>query len=275
MFKAILLSLALVSGLRADVKNTTPIEDLNGGLGGSSYGSLTYALNNALTGTSSSAIDLSGTAGLWLSLTSTTGVTPSASVANVLVYFSNANVTYTTGATQMYILQSPGSYSIYPKARYVSFYNGGTAPTTKVSAFYYTVAPAPIGVTGTFTNGTVTAYIASGQGLSITSSPVFNPLSFSTYVWQTYTATTLNLTTVAGVSVRCSICLSPSFGGAGIRTAWSTSATAPSDIYSVGLPIATSATGQCFGPFAPGTIFHTIGSGSSAVTGRIQVDGVY
>lgn len=122
------------------------------------------------------------------------------------------------------------------------------------------------------TGGSVT--ITAG-GISITASPVFNPLSFSTYVIQTYTATVLNLTTVAGVSVRCSICLSPSFGGAGIRTVWSTSATAPSDIYSVGLPIATSATGQCFGPFAPGTIFHTIGSGSSAVTGRIQVDGVY
>lgn len=117
--------------------------------------------------------------------------------------------------------------------------------------------------------------ISSGQGLSITSSPVFNSLSTSTYVWQTYTATTLNLTTVAGVSVRCTICLSPSFGGAGIRTVWSTSSTAPSDIYGVGSPIATSATAQCFGPFAPGTIFHVIGTGSASVTGRLQVDGVY
>jgi len=166
----------------------------------------------------------------------------------------------------MYILQSPGSYPIYPKARYVSFYNGGTVPTTKVSAFYYPVAPSA---------GAVTANIPSGSGLSITASPVFNPLSFSTYVIQTYTATVLNLTTVAGVSVRSSFCFAPSFGGAGVRLGWGTSATAPSDIYSVGLPIATSATGQCFGPFAPGTVTYIIGSGSSAVTGRLQVDGVY
>jgi len=257
MFKALILSLALASGLWAGVNDTTPVDVVTNGLGGSSYGSLTYALNNALTGTSSSAVDLSGTAGLWLTLTSTAS-------SKVLVYFSNANVTYTTGAVQTYTLTSPGVYQIEPKSRYVSFYNAGTVAGTRVSAFYYTVAPAA-----------VAANIPSGSGLSITASPVFNPLSFSTYVWQTYTATTLNLTTVAGVSVRCAICAAPSFGGAGIRLGWSTSSTAPSDIYSVGFPIATSATGQCFGPFAPGTIFHIIGSGSSSVTGRIQVDGVY
>lgn len=151
MFKALILSLALVSGLHADVKNTTPVQNLNWGVGGSSYGSLTYALNNGLTGTSSSAIDLSGTSGLWLTLTSTAS-------CNVLVYFSNASAVYNTGAIQAYILQSPGSYPIFPINRYVSFYNAGTTPTNRVSAAYYTVAPSVGSFTGTFTNGTVTAY---------------------------------------------------------------------------------------------------------------------
>jgi hypothetical protein len=197
--KALLLSLALASGLHADVKNTTPVENLNGGLGGSSYGSLTYALNNALTGTSSSAIDLSGTAGLWLTLTSTAS-------ANVLVYFSNANLTYTTGATQMYILQSPGSYPIAPKARYVSFYNGATVPATRVSAFYYTVASA-VTIPGTITTNdtyvagylTTTAAGSAARGGSITAVAV--------------TGTVLvNITTAAGADVPCIVTIE---GGTG------------------------------------------------------------
>lgn len=153
--KALILSLALAASAQGAVLNTTPIQNFDAGLNGSNSGPLTYALNNALTGTSSAAIDLSGTVGINITLTGT-------SQANVLVYFSNANLTYTTGATQMYIIQSPGSYSIAPKARYVSFYNGASVPTSRVSAFYYQIAPvaATINsvVTSTSTTAAVTAY---------------------------------------------------------------------------------------------------------------------
>lgn len=259
MLKTLILSLALTVGLKADVVGPTMVNDVFDGIGGVPASSLTYALNQALTGTSSSAIDLSGTSGAWLTLTST-------GQSLVAVYFSNSNVTYTTGAIQTYLLQSPGAYPIPPKSRYMSLVNVGTKPTAKVSAFYYTL---------TSVTGSITANIPAGSGLSITAQPVFNSLSSTTVSWLTQTATVLNLTTVAGVNVRCNVCFSPRWGGSGINLAWGTSASAPSDLSSVGFPIATSATGQCFGPYAPGTNFYVISTGAVSVTGKLQVDGVY
>ena len=78
--------------------------------------------------------------------------------------------------------------------------------------------------------GTVSVTVTNTAPVSVTASPVFNPFSFTTYVWSTATAAVHNLTTVAGASVRCTVCYGPSFGGAGIRVGWGTSATAPSDI---------------------------------------------
>lgn len=168
MFKVLALSLALASMGRADVIGTTPVEVLNGGCYGVNSGSLTYALNQGLTGTSSSAVDLSGTVGLMVTLTSTGS-------SKVLVYFSNANLSYTTGASQMYSWNSPGSYCLQPKARYVSFYNAGPLSTNRVSAFYYTMVAPSVAVSGSSTvTGNVNAFITGtvkvdAQGTSVVS----------------------------------------------------------------------------------------------------------
>lgn len=139
MFKAILLSMVLAASGHATVSNTTPIEVLNGGLLSPQLvpvGTPVYALNMALTGTSSAAIDLSNTAGLWVSITS-------AASTMVSVYFSNQNLTFTTGAVSMYQINAAGSYPITPKARYVSFYNASNQPSARVSLNYLPmVAPA-------------------------------------------------------------------------------------------------------------------------------------
>ncbi len=130
--KKFILIMALAASGRASIVGTTPMEITNAGCAGTVSGTLTYALNMNLTGTSSTSIDLSGTSGLLVTLTST-----GASIVNA--YFSNANAIYSSGALQMYQMQSPGSYCVQPKGRYVSFYNVGTKPTARVSAFYYAV----------------------------------------------------------------------------------------------------------------------------------------
>lgn len=221
MFKAFILFLGLAVSAKADVVGTTPIQALDAGVGGSSYGSLTYALNNALTGTSSSAIDLSGTSGLWMTLTST-------GQANVNVYFSNGNLTYTTGASKMYTIQSPGSYAITPKSRYVSFYNAGSLPSARVSAFYYTVAP-PAATVNLVPGGILTANQGNGLPGGLTSN---SWLTSDNYVAGYLTTTAggsaprggsitavavtgtvlVNITTAAGVDAPCIVTIE---GGAG------------------------------------------------------------
>lgn len=133
---------------------------------------------------------------------------------------------------------------------------------------------ANVSVTGGFAGASISASIAAGQGLSITSSPSFVYLSHSTYVVQTYTATNLSLTTTAGVSAqRYTIGYAPSWGGSGIRVEWDASPTAPADLYSVGIPIATSANAEIFGPYVDGFV-HIIGSGASSVTMKLDIDQV-
>lgn len=221
MFKAFILFLGLAVSAKADVVGTTPIQALDAGVGGSSYGSLTYALNNALTGTSSSAIDLSGTSGLWLTLTST-------GQANVNVYFSNGNLTYTTGASKMYTIQSPGSYAITPKSRYVSFYNAGSLPSARVSAFYYTVAP-PAATVNLVPGGSLTANQGNGlPGGLTTNSWLTSDNYVAGYLTTTaagaaprpgsFTAVAItgtvmvNITTAAGVNTPCEVCIYPGMG---------------------------------------------------------------
>lgn len=125
---------------------------------------------------------------------------------------------------------------------------------------------------GTASIGTVG--INANQGLSITASPGFNPLSHSTQVDLTSAARVVNLTSTAGSNVKTTFCYAPSFGGAGVRIDFGTSATAPTDLYSVGAYIATSASAQCWGPFVPGTCAYIQAAGASSVTGKQMIDGV-
>ena len=142
MFKAFLLSLLTV-GAYATINNTTPIQNLDAGIHRPSLipiGTPVYALNQALTGVASAAIDLSGSSGLWVNVTST-------GAANVTVFFSNSNVSSTGGAVSSYTINSNGGYPIEPKTRYVSFYNSSNQPANKVSVNYYPVVTSAGSVT--------------------------------------------------------------------------------------------------------------------------------
>lgn len=119
------------------------------------------------------------------------------------------------------------------------------------------------------------SFTVSAGGLSITASPVLQNTSRSAEVWLTQTASVKSLTTTVGsANARCIFCVAPSFGGAGVRVAWGPSLTAPTDLYGIGVPIATSASAQCFGPFAAGINAYIQGSGAASVTGALMVDEV-
>jgi hypothetical protein len=196
--KALILLLALAVNGQAAVIGTTPIENLNGGLSGPQLvpvGTPVFALNNALTGTSSAAIDLSGTAGLTVSVTSTGSTT-------ILVYFSNSNLTYTTGAQTMYTLQSPGSYPVEIKGRYVSFYNKGNLPTNTASLSYLPWVNPPVSATSS--GGMVNAFITGTVNvLDAWTTPLYIPVSAPAYA-ATTAWMAVNVSTLAGAS--CADC---------------------------------------------------------------------
>lgn len=205
MFKAILLSLAMASGLHATVNNTTPIEELNGGLDGPALvpvGTPVYALSQGLTGTGSSAIDLSGTAGI-LACISATGA------ANVTGYYWNTNLSQTTGAVSMFSINAAGCYPVKPKARFVSFYNSANQATNRVSLNYLPMVAPPVTISGSstvtgnvFITGTVKV---DAQGSSViawsSSSYVF---STSTAYQATTTGLAVNISSLAGAT--CNDC---------------------------------------------------------------------
>lgn len=219
--------------------------------------SATYALNNALTGTASSAIDLLGVVGVQVTLTSTaSGV--------VTIYFSNSAVAGTS-AIQSYQVTSPGTYYIQPKARYLSFYNATNSPTTRVTAYYYTAVPS-ITVT---TSGTTTI---TGN-VSITASV---PLTVTAYVvgsgYRSLSNTSINLTSTysqnvtaaAGVSGMCQFCFSALGPSAGFYYDWNNSDTAPATF---GAYYAVSTTPICKRDMAPGTHLHfTTAAAAATVT---------
>lgn len=251
--KALILVLALAGGLHADIVGPMPMQQIDLGASAPLTGSLTYALNQALTGTSSASIDLNGTVGLMLSLTGTSLVT---------AYYSNADLTYTTGAFAAFQMQSPGNYQIPAKARYVSFVNSGNVASGRVSAFYYAVAPSVAVTVPTPTPGILP--------VSVTASTNLNPVGMVVYNVLSATATMLNITTLAGSSVPCVVCLSSNGGAAaGFRIQWDPNATPRGVTASVGHYIAASTTAQCWGGFVPGTHLEI---GGVAATSSVEVD---
>jgi hypothetical protein len=121
-----------------------------------------------------------------------------------------------------------------------------------------TWVPVAVSATGALvTNGAATALVPTGlTGYDATST----------------TAQSINLTTSAGASVPCMVCLSSNGGAAaGFKVQFTTSATAPVALTSSsqGAYIAASTTAQCWGPFAAGTILHAAGV---AATSSILVD---
>lgn len=259
--KKLLIVLALAGALKADIVGPMPVQQLDSGAVWGLSGSVTYALNNALTGTSSAAVDLSGSNGVLLSLTGTSLVT---------IYFSNQNLTYTTGAVSAYQVQAPGNYRVGAKARYISFVNSGKTPTGRVSAFYYLETPSVAVTAPTPTPGILP--------VSVTANVTLNPVSNSAYVATSYTVgvTTINLTTVAGASVPCVICLSSDGGAAaGFKVGFNQSSTPPTIMSSFGKGhyIAASTTAQCWGPYVAGTHAHMVGvEGDSSII--VEVDKV-
>ncbi len=214
--KALALILALASIGHATVNGTTPIEKLNGGLTGASLvpvGTPVYALNNALTGSASAAIDLSGTAGLIIGVTST-------GAANVTVYFSNQAVSQPAGALSMYSINANGSYPIEIKGRYVSFYNSSNQAANRVSVNYLPMVSSPVsasiapgGSVNAFITGTVKVDAQGSSVVAYSTSTTAQVLAYlvSSYVMVSRTAflvTTsglaVNISTTAGVS--CNDC---------------------------------------------------------------------
>lgn len=100
------------------------------------------------------------------------------------------------------------------------------------------------------------------------------PTGTTAYTALSYSATTVNLTTSAGASVPCMVCLSSNGGAAaGFKIQFTTSATAPVALTSSsqGHYIAASTTAQCWGPMAAGTILHAAGvAASSSVLVDVQ-----
>jgi hypothetical protein len=247
--KTLALLLALAVSGHAAVVGPTTVQLPDVGCKWPLSGSVTYALNNALTGVASTAIDLNGSVGIYLTLTSTgSGI--------VTVYFSNSNVAGTS-AISSYQVTSPGNYCVEAKARYLSFYNASTIPTTRVSAYYYLSTPS-INVT------------ASGGASSVTitsNTSSYVSVSTSAYTVLSQTATVLNLTNVAGVSAPCLICLTSNGGAAaGFKVQFGTSATAPGNLTasSVGHYVAASTTSQCWGPFKAGGHAYIAGVAASS-----------
>ena len=205
MLKALLVSMVLASNAWATVNNSTPVQILDAGIRSPTLfpvGTPVYALNNALTGSASAAIDLSGTSGLWVSVTST-------GAAKITVYYSNSNLSATGGSVSSFEINSNGAYPIEPKARYVSFYNSSAQPSNRASVYYYPVVASAgsATVSGTVTTNdtyvagylTTTAAGSAARGGSITAIAL--------------TSTVLvNITSAAGADVPCIVTIE---GGAG------------------------------------------------------------
>lgn len=272
--KKILALLLLATLGRADVVGPMPMQlPASGGIWPIS-GSVTYALNNALTGAASSAIDSSGNNGIYLTVTGTAN-------GLVTVWFSNSNVSPTTGALPAYQVQVPGNYYVPIKARYISLTNDTQKAGTRVTAFYYAATPSITVTTSGTTTVTGNVSITASVPLTVTASVVSNTSSYvsvstSAYTVLSQTATVLNLTNVAatGSTSPCMICLASNGGAAaGFKVQFGTSATAPGNLTasSVGHYVAASTTSQCWGPFKAGGHAYLAGvAASSSVIFDIQ-----
>jgi hypothetical protein len=141
-----------------------------------------------------------------------------------------------------------------------------TANSVPRQGSYSTSAAVQYGVSGA--NFVPMAVSANGSTLAELSSVV--ALTPSTMVQADVAATTalvVNLTTAAGVSGPCIICLASNGGAAaGFKVQFGMSATAPVNLTSssVGSYIAASTTTQCWGPWVAGT--HVYAAGVAAVS---------
>lgn len=257
--KKLLIVLALAGALKADIVGPMPVQQLDSGAVWGLSGSVTYALNNALTGTSSAAVDLSGSNGVLLSLTGTSLVT---------IYFSNQNLTYTTGAVSAYQVQAPGNYRVGAKARYISFVNSGKTPTGRVSAFYYLETPSVAVTAPTPTPGI--------QGVTITASPKIT-VAQNISVHLSLTPVCYNLSSTAGASGKGYIYhFQPNWGGASAQLEVAPNPT-PSAAFLGGLGpyIPTSMTaGVKDGPFVSGSCLLLKAGTATDVDGYLSVQTV-
>jgi hypothetical protein len=210
-----------------------------------------YALTSVSTTVSSANINMALYTGAYVSVTGPAVL--------VDVYWGMTPTAYTKAFT----LKGNQTICLPRQGNWLKFVSVSTLTYTATSLYYDPILATTSGASGA---GTVTW--GSGLGLSITAQPSMDPLSETTEGWVTFTATSKNITTAAGSTGNCYYCVHPSYGGSQIRVRFTKSATAPSDIYSVGNAVATSATAaQCWGPFVPGTIVHVIGAGAASVTG--------
>lgn len=155
--KQILLTLFSILAFSAHAVNLrdayTPTEVKSGGCLGVATGTVTYALNSALTGTTSSVIDLGAFEGVFVTITGTAGT----GAAFVDALWSNTPTAATFNS--MYTLSGPLSECIEKKGRYVKFRTSGAIPTQRVSLFYdpITATAATATIAGTVTvTGTLT-----------------------------------------------------------------------------------------------------------------------
>lgn len=116
---------------------------------------------------------------------------------------------------------------------------------------------------GAFVPSTISA--ATSGAVGITSTPSLSCVSFLAYTVLSQTATVINVTSSAGASVPCVVCLSSNGGpAAGFKVQFPPNATPRGVTASVGHYIAASTTAQCWGPFQPGT--HIEAGGVAAVS---------
>lgn len=253
--KALLFTLCLLSGI-AHAGEATYVRPWEQGTSASASGSAVYALNNVLTGTASSAIDLDGYAGAFVQVTGGT----KANMTNV--WFSQDNSTYDLA----YTIEKQGSFFISKRARYMKLESSPNNVAGQRMSARYTLG------TGVSGGGSVSSPIYSASATKMTP-----PSGGSTSVLATsYTAQVVNLTSTAGASVPCVICLSSNGGpAAGFRLDFGTSATAPVALTSTGVGdyVGATTTAQCWGPWAAGThaYFSGVAASSQVVYKVLQV----
>ncbi len=208
MFKALIMSLAIAASANATVNNATPMEELNGGLNGPALipvGTPTYALNNALTGSASAAIDLSGTAGLMVCITST-------GAANVTVYYSNTALSQTGGAFSYYTVNANGCYPVKQgKGRYVSFVNSSNQASNRVSVNYLAMVAPAIAVTANVAGVTYTTLVSDTYMAGyVTTTAAGTAGRGGSYTAVALTGTySQNVTVAAGVNAPCIVTIYP------------------------------------------------------------------
>lgn len=164
--KQILLTLFSILAFSAHAVNlrdaNSPVEIKSNGCLGVATGTVTYALNNDLTGTTSSVIDLGSYQSVFITLTGTAGT----GAAFVDVMWSNTPTAATFNS--MYTLSGPLSECLEKKGRYVKFRTSSIQPTQRVSLFYdpvnSTIVSGEVTCAACATSANQTTQITAAQG---------------------------------------------------------------------------------------------------------------